>query len=390
MPVARKKRNRTHRKRAHNSIEPSSSLENSNINEKKRRKLPQTNAEAFLVRCVPPIVNKRLLQNIANHLQLPKIAGSSTREVAGRLVHEIRQLNGSFSFPTQLRKPFDLPQALLLFTKARKIVVVTGAGISTSLGIPDFRSFQGIYSQLTRSGMQDAQLVFHIDTFHQNPGLFYLVAHKIVPNGDRVSHFHKFVRLLDQKEKLLRVYTQNIDNLEAAAGIEPSKVVHCHGTLATSTCCTCSASFSGAATVAAIRQQKVPYCSLCVSDVSTVPLKGLIKPHITFFGEDVPAHFATMAERDLSDCDMLLVAGTSLKVEPVAGIVRRARHVPKVLVNRNRIPGFDVNFLGDCDDVSGYLCRQLEWKMQNAGEIETSKWSISGTQTSFHVRRSPE
>lgn len=318
----------------------------------------------FLRRYVPAKFTKKVLQNMLEQLDLPSAHGGSTHEVAGRFLYSLKMLQTARNScsPT---KSLSLADSLLVLANAKKILVVTGAGISTSLGIPDFRSFQGIYSQLRRSGLENAQQVFHIDRFCKDPTLFYLVAHKILPQGDKVSDFHRFLRLLEQKKKLLRVYTQNIDNLEMAAGIDPSRIVHCHGTLSTSTCLTCRATFSGAATFAAIKMRQVPYCSLCVTDLGSVPMKGLIKPDITFFGEDVSPRFETMIGGDVKECDLLLVAGTSLKVEPVASIVRNAQSVRKVLVNRDKIDGFDINFLGNCDDISGYICQELKWRPQN-------------------------
>lgn len=338
----------------------------------------------FLKRYVPARFTKKILQNILEQLDLPRAHGGSTHEVAGRFLHSLKMLQTSrnSSPPT---KCLSLADSLLVLANSKKILVVTGAGISTSLGIPDFRSFQGIYSQLSRSGLENAQQVFHIDRFYKDPTLFYLVAHKILPQGDKVSDFHRFLRLLELMNKLLRVYTQNIDNLELTAGIDSSKIVHCHGTLSTSTCLTCRATFSGAATSAAIKMRQVPYCSLCVTDLGSVPMKGLIKPDITFFGEDVNSRFETMIGKDVKECDLLLVAGTSLKVEPVASIVRNAQNVKKILVNRDKIDGFDINFLGNCDDISGYICQELNWKPENL--TNASAYDVDEHNNSFQISK---
>lgn len=375
-------RKKRHRKRI---TERDSDPQNLTIFQKNERlNVLQLDLHDFLKRYVPARFTKNVLQNILEQLNLPRAHDGSTHEVAGRFLHCLKMLQTTRN-SSPPPKFLNLTDSLLVLEKAKKILVVTGAGISTSLGIPDFRSFQGIYSQLSRSGLENAQQVFHIDRFCKDPTLFYLVAHKILPQGDKVSDFHRFLRLLEQKNKLLRVYTQNIDNLELAAGIDPSRIVHCHGTLSTSTCLTCRATFSGAATFAAIKMRQVPYCSLCVTDLGSVPMKGLIKPDITFFGEDVSSRFETMIGKDVEECDLLLVAGTSLKVEPVASIVRNAQNVKKVLVNRDKIDGFDINFLGNCDDISGYICQELKWKLETL--TDANFYGVEVHNDSFQVSK---
>lgn len=116
-----------------------------------------------------------------------------------------------------------------LLRTRKNIMVITGAGISTSLGIPDFRSATGLYSKLgekmRKVGIDDPQDVFNIDTFKSDPSIFFSIASDILPETDTYSPTHAFIAMLEKRGKLLVNYTQNIDNLEAKAGISPDKLM---------------------------------------------------------------------------------------------------------------------------------------------------------------------
>lgn len=120
--------------------------------------------------------------------------------------------------------------AAFLLRNCKNIMVITGAGISTSLGIPDFRSVdKGLYSKLSHKmhqfGIEDPQDVFNIDTFRNDPKIFFSIAQDILPETDVFTPTHAFIAMLEKRGKLLVNYTQNIDNLEAKAGISPDKLM---------------------------------------------------------------------------------------------------------------------------------------------------------------------
>ncbi|KAI9358634.1 NAD-dependent deacetylase sirtuin-2 [Zopfochytrium polystomum] len=262
---------------------------------------------------------------------------------------------------------------------ASSIVVMTGAGISTAAGIPDFRSpGTGLYDNLQRFGLPYPEAVFDIDYFRRKPQPFYELAKELYPGGFSPTYCHHFIKVLADEGLLLRCYTQNIDTLERVAGLTDEHLIEAHGSFHSAT---------GA----------LPLCASCGT--------GLVKPDITFFGESLPARFHANAAADLARADALVVVGTSLTVYPFAGLIAQCRDdVPRLLINRERVgeagrsggfrvvgAGFDFDgtgggvgaapafgrrppppprrdalFLGDCDDG----CRRLAELLGVAGKVD--------------------
>jgi NAD-dependent histone deacetylase SIR2 len=109
----------------------------------------------------------------------------------------------------------------------------TGAGISTSAGIPDFRSPKtGLYANLARFNLPHAEAVFEISYFRENPHPFYALAQELYPGSYRPTITHSFISLLHKKGLLLKLFTQNIDCLEREAGVPDDKIIEAHGSFA--------------------------------------------------------------------------------------------------------------------------------------------------------------
>lgn len=154
------------------------------------------------------------------------------------------------------------------------MVLILDSQISTSLGIPDFRSKDtGLYSQLEHLGLSDPQEVFDIHVFREDPRIFFSVAKDILPTEKKYSPTHAFIRLLQDKEKLLTNYTQNIDNIEANAGVLPDKIVQCHGSFATATCFKCQHKVAGDDIIEDIKKGVIPECSECQKNIASNFLK---------------------------------------------------------------------------------------------------------------------
>jgi len=247
--------------------------------------------------------------------------------------------------------------------------------------------------------MPEPECMFDIKYFRQNPQIFYSFAHELWPGNHQPTPTHHFIALLEKKGKLLRNYTQNIDALEQKASIQ--NVLECHGSFRTASCMTCGRKVDGLILHQQIVNKQIAYCRVChklkedgttpISPVQTDPCYGVMKPDIVFFGEGLPKSYDRHLESDRNRCDLLIVIGSSLKVHPVASLLSlMPAPVPTVLINREVVGGpnkFDVELLGNCDDVILALCQKLNWSLVN-GEMKRSSHSPPSTSSAM-VHRPP-
>lgn len=206
-----------------------------------------------------------------------------------------------------------------LVRAAREIAVLTGAGISTASGIPDFRSAGGLYSD------PNAENIFDLGAFRRDPSHFYRFARGFFPMVARAqpNRAHAVLAAWQQDGRRVRIATQNIDDLHERAGSR--EVFALHGTTATATCLRCGAACRSAGLEPAIGRGEVPRC----------PCGGVWKPDITFFGEMLPVAALEAATAAMQEADLVLVLGTSLVVQPAGSLpVFRRRGAPLVIVNR--------------------------------------------------------
>ncbi|KJE94481.1 SIR2 family histone deacetylase [Capsaspora owczarzaki ATCC 30864] len=245
-----------------------------------------------------------------------------------------------------------------LIKTSKNIVILSGAGISVSCGIPDFRSKDGVYARLRVDfpTLPDPHAMFDIEFFRSDPRPFFQFAKELFPGNFLPAASHYFISMLDQKGQLLRNYTQNIDTLEHVAGVK--NMLQCHGSFATASCMVCHAQSDGMLIKEQVMQQIVPRCSQCGPEVE----QAIIKPDIVFFGEQLPQAFHDSLMQDRQKVDLLIVMGSSLKVQPVAHIPGCFdESVPRILINREPLPrvAFDVELLGNCDQIVQELCARL-------------------------------
>jgi len=258
--------------------------------------------------------------------------------------------------------------------KCQNIIVMTGAGISTAAGIPDFRSpGTGLYSQLEKYNLPHPQAIFELDYYKENPEPFCMLAKEMWPGNYNPTISHHFLCLLEKKGLLLRSFTQNIDGLELVGGLPEEKLVAAHGSFHTSHCIDCQQLHQLEWIKEKIFAGEVPRCT-------KEGCGALVKPDIVFFGEALPERFFKAME-DFKKADLLIVMGTSLKVQPFNLLVDQvAKTVPRLLINREKVGdgmlgmfghGFDfdserkyrdVAHLDDCDSGCVALCEMLGWK----------------------------
>lgn len=194
---------------------------------------------------------------------------------------------------------------------SRRAVVLTGAGISTPSGIPDFRSPDGgLWTQC------DPFEVASLTSFRHNPANFYQwmrgLASIIMDAQPNPAHFS--LATLQQLGYVQTIITQNIDNLHQRAGSQ--NVLEVHGSLETMTCTGCYQSVKARDYVEAyLKRGELPYCPECGE---------VLKPDLVLMGEQLPAKIWLQAMQASKSCDLMIVAGSSLEVLPVAGLPMRA------------------------------------------------------------------
>lgn len=247
----------------------------------------------------------------------------------------------------------------------KRIIVLTGAGISTAAGIPDFRSpGTGLYANLARLNLPEAEAVFDIEYFRERPQPFYVLAKELYPGRFHPTVSHAFIALLAKKGMLHMLFTQNIDCLERRAGVPGDLVVEAHGSFATQRCVDCKTEYPDDKMKEHVHAGKVPRCE-------DKKCGGLVKPDIVFFGEPLPKRWEEK-RWEIDNADLVLIIGTSLSVYPFAHLPETApQGTPRVLFNMERVGRIgsradDVLILGECDDGIRKLADELGWR----GELE--------------------
>ncbi|KAL2161027.1 hypothetical protein VTH06DRAFT_8740 [Thermothelomyces fergusii] len=241
---------------------------------------------------------------------------------------------------TLAERSLDAVADLIKSGRVRRIAVMTGAGISTAAGIPDFRSPDtGLYANLAALDLPEPEAVFDLAFFRQNPRPFYALARELYPGARyRPTVSHAFVALLARRGLLHVLFTQNIDCLERAAGVPADLIVEAHGSFATQRCIDCRRPFPDDAMRAHVERGEAPRCGTAPG--AGEGCGGLVKPDIVFFGEALPKLFFERS-RAVQEADLVLVMGTSLQVYPFARLPNMAEEgVPRVLLNLERVGTF--------------------------------------------------
>ena len=189
---------------------------------------------------------------------------------------------------------------------AKCVGCLTGAGVSTLCGMPDFRGPQGLYKQ------PNAERIFDIDWFDRDPSVYYNGCAELVYGLDKFQPgpVHLALKHLEDKGKLAGIATQNIDMLHQKAG--SPNVYEVHGSPILHHCRRCGDEKTFEEIMAMLKGGGIPKCTC----------GGAYKPDITFFGESLPEEAFRSAQELAIRSDVFLVLGTSLKVFPAAGLPR--------------------------------------------------------------------
>ena len=299
-----------------------------------------------------------------------------------------------------------------LLKNSSNIVVITGAGISTSLGIPDFRSPDGLQTRLRAEG-RELQDVFGETLFEQDPTVLIKTLRTIkMPDLHALKYTptHCFIRKVFEKGKLLRNYTQNIDDLEVAAGIPREKLEQVHGSLSTAKCQSCAKVVYDYP--ARLLKDELPRCEDCVakrkqledaaqarerprrSTAITANYQGqysdVLKPGIVLYDGAISPSFYANKKRDAKKADLLLVIGTSLLVSPLNKLPRvEFRDIPQIFISKEPCDVLhtdiepDIQLLGNCDVLTHLLAGKAGWAMKH-------EMLVDHTSGRFKIRPSPE
>ncbi|MCC5949399.1 MAG: Sir2 family NAD-dependent protein deacetylase [Nitriliruptoraceae bacterium] len=205
---------------------------------------------------------------------------------------------------------------------ARQVVVLTGAGVSTASGIPDFRGPKGLWT--TQPG---SERLFSIDAYLEDPEVRAEVwqrrahdpAFRVGPN-----QAHLALAELERAGHLHTLITQNIDGLHQAGGSDPDRVVEIHGTIHEIVCLECDRRLPAEPILERVRAGEIdPRCEAC---------GGLQKSATVSFGQSLDPALLQRAHEAVMGCDVFLAVGSSLVVHPVALLPRTALEVGALLV----------------------------------------------------------
>ena len=225
--------------------------------------------------------------------------------------------------------------------KYKNIIFMVGAGISTSAGIPDFRSDNGLFKQLQEKyNLSKPEEFFYLTTFLKNPMLFYEFKKLFDLSQTMPTIAHKFMNFFTKKNYVKYIFTQNIDGLELKAKIPKEKLIFTHGNFLEGHCAKCKEDVDIEKINEGINKGEVYYCPKC---------QGPCKPKIVFYGESMPLIFFESLQ-NIKDIDLVIIMGTSLKVFPFAGIPELVGQNKGIIVfNKEKVGTYGYNEIGKKD-----------------------------------------
>jgi NAD-dependent protein deacetylase/lipoamidase len=198
----------------------------------------------------------------------------------------------------------DKVAALIL--ESSRVVVFTGAGISTESGIPDFRSPDGIW---TKFDPDDFTIQKFMNSEKTRRMQWRMMAEGGLLKDAEPNNAHYAVAELEKLGKLTCVITQNIDNLHQKAGNSPDKVFELHGNIKFVRCMNCGRRFPVEDILKRLDKEEIPDCQFC---------RGILKPDAVFFGEALPQKALNDAIKHSRNCELFIVIGSTLVVYPAA------------------------------------------------------------------------
>lgn len=218
--------------------------------------------------------------------------------------------------------------------ESRNIVFFGGAGVSTESGIPDFRSKDGLYNQHdVQFEKYEPEYLLSRDCLYNNPKVFYeFYRQKMDTRNVGPNITHKVLAKMEEMGKLKAVVTQNIDGLHQKAGSK--NVFEIHGTTQRNYCSKCKMEYHS--DFIFNTKEAIPKCEC----------RGLIRPDVTLYGENLPKDAVNNAIKAICDADCLIIGGTSLKVYPAASFISYFSGKHLIVINKEKL---DVSLNEDTD-----------------------------------------
>lgn len=209
-----------------------------------------------------------------------------------------------------------------IIDSSKRIVFFGGAGVSTASGIPDFRSEEGLYTE--KEDGVEPEMILSKTFFFLQPETFFRFyrKHMLFPDA-KPNAVHRYLYELEKRDKLRGIVTQNIDGLHRKAG--NIRVYELHGNVHENYCMECNAPYS---MEDILRAEGIPRCGC----------GGVIKPNVVLYGEPLEKYVCIGARREITNADTLMIAGTSLSVEPAASFIEDFRGKHLVVINKDMTP----------------------------------------------------
>ena len=226
----------------------------------------------------------------------------------------------------------DVEDARRLIDEAQQVVVLTGAGISTDSGIPDFRGPQGVWTK-NPAAEKTATLQYYL----ADPEIRKQAWRNRLDSPTwqaQPNAGHRAIVALERRGKLHTLVTQNIDELHQKAGTDPAKVVEIHGTMRKVVCMSCGERAPMERALDRVRAgEEDPPCRTC---------GGILKSATISFGQNLVMEDLDRAERAAAACDLLLAVGSTLGVYPAAGLVPLAKGAgARIVIVNAEATGYD-------------------------------------------------
>ena len=212
----------------------------------------------------------------------------------------------------------DIEKLQELIDKSKKIVFFGGAGVSTESGIPDFRSQDGLYNQKYKYPPEE--IISHTFFVYRTEEFYEFYKDRMLYLDAKPNITHKALAKLEEKGKLLAIVTQNIDGLHQLAGSK--KVFELHGSVLRNYCTKCKKFYD----VNFIKNSNgIPRCSC----------GGIVKPDVVLYEEGLDEDVIQGAVNAIENADLLIIAGTSLVVQPAASLINYYNGQNIVLINKS-------------------------------------------------------